>query len=195
MVGPGAVRFHVYYRQVGKSGWLVLPGLGAASTTGFSASFTGRGGESYIFKVAGEDAKGHIGEAAYAKTIVPVDDSATRKKRYFGNWGLSRSKRFYYNSEHRSKQAGDIFTYDFVGRQVFLIGSRGPDHGQLEITLDGRPFETIDLYAPKPEVRRVLWQSGALKPIVSITPHQLKARVVGTTGRPLVGIDAVARVR
>lgn len=195
MFGSPAIRFHVLYREQNDRSFKPLPGLGSEATLATSARFAGEPGQTYIFKVSGEDANGHIGAAARARTIVPVDDGASRYARYTGSWIAQSGDLFYRRGEHQSNQARASFTYDFDGRKVWLIGTRGPDRGRVRIFLDGVAYGTVDLYAPRAKPRAVLWSSPMVKPISSIKRHQLKVVVAGTSGRPLVGIDALARLK
>lgn len=195
MFGPSAVRFHVLYREQNDGSFKPLPALGSEVTTATSARFAGEAGQVYIFKVSGEDANGHIGAAARARTIVPIDDGASRYAQYTGRWTAQSGDRFYRLGEHQSHESGAVFTYDFDGRRVWLIGAKGPDRGRARIFLDGRAYGTIDMYAPTARPRRVLWSSPTVKPISSIRQHRLKVVVAGTSGRPLVGIDALARLK
>lgn len=195
MLDSPVVRFHVVYRERNERDFKPLPNLGSEVTTAKSAFFTGEAGQTYIFKVRGEDAAGHIGAPAKARTIVPVDDEASHYKQYFGSWAAAAGDRFYFRGEHQSREADAAFIYNFDGRKVWLIGTKGPDRGQAQVYLDGIEYGTIDLQAPTHRARRVLWASPTLKPISSITQHQLKVVVSGTAGRPLVGIDALARLK
>ena len=194
MFGPAVVRFHVAYRERNEAAFKPLPALGSAVTTATAARFVGRPGQTYIFKVSAEDAGGHIGAPAVARTVVPVDDGGSRYKLYAGRWERVAGDRFYLGGEHQSREAGAAFTYNFDGRRVYLIGSKGPDRGQAEVVLDGASYGLIDLYAAEASARRVLWASPLLKPI-GFKPHRLRVIVTGTDGRPLVGVDAVARVK
>lgn len=195
MLGPSAVRFHVLYREQNDGSFRPLPALGSEVTTATSARFAGEPGQVYIFKVSAEDGRGHIGAPARARTIVPVDDGASPYARYTGSWTAQSGDGFYRLGEHQSNETGAVFTYDFDGRRVWLIGAKGPDRGRALVFLDGLAYGTIDMYAPTARPRRVLWSSPTVKPISSIKRHQLKVVVAGTSGRPLVGIDALARLK
>ncbi|MCB1130880.1 MAG: alpha-L-fucosidase [Verrucomicrobiae bacterium] len=46
---------------------------------------------------------------------------------------------------HQATADGDAFAFTFEGTDVEWIGSRGKDHGKVELTLDGKPQGTIDL--------------------------------------------------
>ena len=188
-------RYHVLYRQQFDRKWQVLPSLGSEVTTARRASFVGRPGETYVFRIAGEDAKGHVGAPAIVKTIVPLDDNVDRYKKYRGAWVTSRTRRYFQRTEHQSKRSGDVFTYKFDGRRVFLIGSKGPKRGEARIFVDGVSYGTADFKARTYRTRKLLWRSPALKPVSSIKQHTLKVVVVGTRGRPRIGIDAVARTK
>lgn len=195
MAGTPIARFHVLYREQSESSFKPLPSIGSEVTAARSAIFVGEPDRTYIFKVRGEDARGHIGAAARSRTIVPIDDIASQHVQYNGVWTSKKNRRFYLRSEHQSREAGAVMTYSFDGRRVWLIGTKGPGRGEIDITLDGVNYGSIDLHASKMRPRQTLWSSPKLKPISSIKRHRLKVEVVGTPGRPLVGIDALARLK
>lgn len=188
-------KFYVLYRRQFDRKWEVLPSLGTEVTTARRASFVGKPGETYVFRIAGIDTKGHVGAPAIVKTVVPLDDNADNYKRYRGTWVTSRKRNYFQRTEHQSKTSGDVFTYKFDGRRVYLIGSKGPKRGQAKIFVDGVSYGTVDFKARSYRTRKLLWRSPPLKPVSSIKRHKLKVVVVGTRGRPRIGIDAVARTR
>ena len=192
-IGHQVVQFRVVYRRKNDRQWRALPALGAITTTARRAWFSGEPGETYEFRVKGETAKGRLGPPSFAETMVPVDDDQNRDKKYRGDWVTSRTKRYYLRTEHQSAKAGSSLTYSFDGTRVFLMGSKGPKRGQAKIFVDGVNYGTVDFRARTYRTRRLLWSSPSLKPISSIRRHRLKVVVVGTRGRPRIGIDALAQ--
>jgi hypothetical protein len=51
----------------------------------------------------------------------------------------------------------------FRGSLVRWLGSRGPDHGQAEVYLDGSLVDTVDAYAPQAQASQVLFETQGLE--------------------------------
>lgn len=62
-----------------------------------------------------------------------------------------------------SRLSGARAKWNVIGRQVALWSPRGPDFGEVEIRLDGRPVAKLDLRAEALEPSRVVWQSHPLR--------------------------------
>jgi hypothetical protein len=76
------------------------------------------------------------------------------------------------------------------GPVTIQSGASSPTTGEFQIAYDGGPWSPpIDTHAPAPRVRQVLDThtfTGAA------SAHTVKLRVVGTSGRPDVAVDAFA---
>lgn len=90
-----------------------------------------------------------------------------------------------------ASDAGATLTVDFVGEGVRVIGTKGPDHGLLDIYLNGALVDTVDLYAPEMAYQAELLSNRNL----TLTNHRLTLKVRGEPGAgsngTRVGIDAI----
>lgn len=95
---------------------------------------------------------------------------------YSGRWALQSTRR------------GARMSFTFAGTGITWLGPEGPTRGRAKVWLDGRYLGTIDAYAtgfrPRAELFRRTWKSHGT--------HTLTIEIVGTTGRPVVSIDAFA---
>jgi hypothetical protein len=74
----------------------------------------------------------------------------------------------------------------FSGSGVALIGPKGPGRGRSAIYIDGHYVTTIDQTATSFVARR-----GLLVRSLAAGSHTLVVKALGTTGRPMVAIDAI----
>ncbi|CAN5622391.1 hypothetical protein BH10ACT10_BH10ACT10_07760 [soil metagenome] len=75
---------------------------------------------------------------------------------------------------------------DQAGKHVALVGAAGPNHGKYAVYLDGRKVSTVDTYSATKVPRRVAWDRA-----LPAGHHAIKLINLGTTGRPIVQLDAV----
>ncbi len=90
-----------------------------------------------------------------------------------------------------STSAGSSATLPFTGRGVAWVSPKTTGRGQAEISIDGAYVATIDLASGPSGPRWIAftrsWPDTA--------PHKITVRVLGTTGRPRVDIDAFVVLR
>ncbi|MBP1962792.1 family 20 glycosylhydrolase [Paenibacillus aceris] len=94
--------------------------------------------------------------------------SGNNQFNYSGAWTIA--------NESISGTANDEFQMKFTGKQIILIGTKGPGQGIAAISIDGGAERMIDLYAAAS-------QSGAdlfVSPMLSSGPHTIKVRTTGT---------------
>jgi hypothetical protein len=108
-----------------------------------------------------------------------------------GTWTRAPSVNAYSELPVYSKQAGATATIAFEGRSVSWIATRGPTRGKARVLVDGVLVTTVDLRASSTQYRRVVFGMSW----VNAGPHSLEIRVVGTSGRPRVDLDALVVVR
>jgi hypothetical protein len=94
-------------------------------------------------------------------------------------------------SERMTSTAGGTATYVATARSLAVVARRGPGRGFLQIWLDGKLRATVDLAAATLSGRAVVW-SGAWS---AAGRHTVQVKALGTSGRPLVGIDGLLVVR
>lgn len=108
-----------------------------------------------------------------------------------GTWLPSLVKRGYSELPVFSTEAGATATFEFTGRSVAWISMRAPSRGQATVSIDGTVVATVDLYASRKQVRRIVfsrtWSSAG--------SHVLRIEVLGApSSRARVDLDALAVV-
>ena len=124
-----------------------------------------------------------------AQTIVV--GQSNRRIDYDGRWGAARHPAYSADTIRWSNSAGATATFQFTGRSVAWIGPRGPTRGKAHVYVDGRYSRTIDLYASRFQARNTVWSQTWTK----AGGHTIRIEVVGTRGRPTVGIDELRFAR
>lgn len=102
-------------------------------------------------------------------------ESARAEIAYQGRWRVAEGEAFSAGRAHHSRFPGDTARLGLLGDRVAWIGSRGPDHGQADVLVDGVVRAGVDLYAPQPEF-------GARLCELDLGPgrHELTIRVRGS---------------
>ena len=75
---------------------------------------------------------------------------------------------------------------ELLGRTVELVSRTGPARGKARIYVNGVLKATVDLYAASYQNQRVVWTASWS----STAKRTITVRVVGTSGRPRVDLDA-----
>ena len=118
-----------------------------------------------------------------------VDDDQLE---YEGSWSVEDHPAAAGRKQHVASRAGGQASVRFVGNQVRLIGSVGPQGGQADVFVDGtKQLCGIDFWCPQPRDQQVLYYKNGL----AQGPHTLKIASLGTRN-PLssdtrIWIDAV----
>ena len=84
-----------------------------------------------------------------------------------------------------SQVAGSLVTFTFTGPSVAWVGPTGPTRGKAYVYLDGTLLTTVDTYSSSFSARRVLQTI-----YTSNATHRVAIRVLGTSGRPWIAVDA-----
>jgi hypothetical protein len=146
-------------------------------------------GQTFRFEVVATDPAGRTSAPGTAMTVVPFDD-ASPGVAYTGTWIVLSAPDRYFEAVHVSGITDSTVTFSATGTAITIVGDRGPDTGEFQIAYDGGPWSPpIDSHAPALQVRQVLDThtfTGAA------SAHTVKLRVVGTSGRPNVAVDAFA---
>lgn len=79
---------------------------------------------------------------------------------------------------------GAEFEVHFTGSQIYLIGTKDPNHGTAEIYIDEKPVGTIDTYAASRSLGQVIYASDTL----SDGSHTLRLVVTNKA----IGVEAAA---
>ncbi len=90
-------------------------------------------------------------------TVCPSDAEVL----YFGVWAQVPCQSV--PDRRRSNSPFAACEVAFRGSLARWFGSRGPDHGQADVYLDGNLVDTVDAYAPHPQAAQVLFETQGLK--------------------------------
>lgn len=129
-------------------------------------------------EVTGEarDVAGHTNTKALKPQVQLVDArSASRLLTLKGDWKTIRKDGAVKGTLLRGRGAGAEVRLRFTGAQLAIVARRGPDSGQLKVILGRTLVETLDLYSPTVDGRRVVL-------VHNVPPgtHVLKLRASGT---------------
>lgn len=78
------------------------------------------------------------------------------------NWQQRTGSEFRYANGLVAKQPNARVKWNVVGDQVTLWSPRGPEYGETEVRVDGRPLAVTSLYAAKPAPSQPVWTSAKL---------------------------------
>ena len=159
----------------------------STSLTGTSLDRALGHGHTYRFRVRAVDGAGNVGAWATGPTfrLTHYGESSASVK-YSGTWSTSTSSVYWGGKAKASSQAGAKASLTFTGRSVEVVSRKGPARGKAQIYINGVLKATVDLYAASYQNQRVVW-TGSWSSSASRT---ITLRVVGTSGRPRVDLDA-----
>jgi hypothetical protein len=141
----------------------------------------------YAFRVRAIDRAGNVGAWATGATFRISRKSETHSSvTYTGTWTLSKSPVFWGGQAMASNSVGARASITFTGRSIAWVASTGPTRGKAEIYVDGIRVATVDLYAATSAHQKVVWASSW----TTATSRTIRVRVLGTSGRPRVDLDA-----
>jgi hypothetical protein len=155
----------------------------------------------YQFRASAIDSLGNasapVASPAYHLSVSD-DNSGTPK--FSGSWstqkGNAASAGAYGNTVHEATapQAGkaNTVTFTFTGTEVALLAALGPDRGQVSISVDNRPAQNVDLYAPSQQQATLVGSvSGLSAGTHTVTVNVLSSRNPASSSTR-VDIDAFA---
>ena len=103
-----------------------------------------------------------------------------------GHWTASFAPAYYGGRAMSSQVVGASARITFTGQQVAWVSTVGPTRGQARVYVDGAYVRTLDLRGSSIATRRIVY----VQAWTSSETHTLEIRVVGTSGRPRVDVDA-----
>jgi glycerophosphoryl diester phosphodiesterase len=177
--GSGIARFRVQVRRNANisTRWVTLrPRRGRRTAT-----FRGRAGLSYLFRLRARDRYGNLSRYAYAVTVVPRDDRS-RRIRYSRGWKRIRRRGAYGRTLRRTRRAGATARIAFRGTRASLIAHRSRRAGRVLITLAGRSH-VVSLRG-RSRHRRVVFRSRRLL-------SRRHVLVIRSLGGGAVDLDAI----
>jgi hypothetical protein len=126
-----------------------------------TATFRGRPGHAYVFRVRSRDLDGNLSTYAYASTVVPLDDRSRRIRRS-PRWLRVRDRDAYGGGVSRTVAAGSSMRLRFRGDRVALIASRSRRGGRLRVAI-GKSPHLVSLRGKRAH-RQVVFRSKVLRP-------------------------------
>ena len=181
--GRGVVGYEL--ERLRGSSWVSVP-LATAMDT--SAIVPLAPGQVHRFRVRATDRAGNVGAWAPAAAfrLVAVQETSAAVHRT-GHWTTVSSPSFSGRAEIASQVAGASARITFTGDRVAWVSTVGPTRGQARVYVDGAYDRTVDLRAAAIVARQIVYVRSWTTP----GKHTLEIRVVGTSGRPRVDVDAL----
>jgi subtilisin len=159
-----------------------------------TAAFRGLGfSVTHGFRVRAQDSDGDWSPwVATAVSVLPtaVNDRSSGLV-YHGTWRQTASWLATSGSITTSTQRGAFVRYRFTGLGVAIVAPTSATRGKASVYIDGVYRTTIDLLASTRQDRRVVYARS----FGSSGTHTIEWRVLGTSGRPTVSIDAFVVLR
>lgn len=114
---------------------------------------------------------------------------------YIGSgWASGPQSGCYFADNHYSRTAGDSVTFEFAGTNIKWYGTVAPNHGIMNISIDGGDETTIDCYSSERTDSILLFDSGEL----ADGTHTLTVTVTGNknsaSGDCYINVDRVSIV-
>jgi hypothetical protein len=155
-------------------------------TTATNAVTAALPGHRYRFRVRAFDKVGRASAWATGPTLIAsAAQEITAAAKYSAGWITASHAAYLGGKVLASRTTGAHVTYKFTGRSFGLVGPSGPTRGKAYAYLDGKLLLTFDTYSPTFQPRRVLQTI-----FTSAGTHTVTIRVLGTSGRPWVAVDA-----
>jgi hypothetical protein len=144
-------------------------------------------GNDYRFRVKAQDRAGNwsLWRASRTFTLSARQENSSAIT-YEGSWRRGALSGAYGGYVTRASAAGSEATFRFTGREVAWVSTMSPSRGIAVVRVDGVKVATIDLYRESLRTRAVVWTYSW----DSAATHRVKIRVLGTSGRPRVDVDA-----
>ncbi|MFZ2517053.1 MAG: glycoside hydrolase domain-containing protein [Candidatus Lutibacillus vidarii] len=186
-----AITYDVQFRSVtlsptGVRGY-TTPTTWFTKTTTTTATLTGSVSGVYQVQARATDSYGTVGAwSPWFTVTMPVDDRATSFG-YTGAWTAGSDSRYYSGTYRLTSAAGAKVTVTAWTDQVSVVGVRASTCGKATVTIDGVLQATIDAYGATAAYRQTLATIT-----VPYGRHTITVTNLGTSGRPLLILDALA---
>jgi hypothetical protein len=149
-------------------------------------------GHTYRFVVGAFDAAGNRSAYAYGVTFrAEAHHETSTQITYSGSWPRYTWASAFGGYERTASAAGATATFRFTGRSVAWVAPTASNRGRAYVYLDGTYLGWLDMYSASTVARKVVfsrnWSTSAA--------HTLAVRVVGTSGRPSIDVDAFTVLR
>jgi hypothetical protein len=179
--GNGLSRYQVQIQRDGT--WRSVTLASSKATTHRVTLSTG---SFYAVRVRAVDRAGLVG-AWKTSPVVQVRrvDDASSTLRWSGSWSVRSASGFLGGKAHRGQTRDVAVSYTFRGTSIAWVSAKSTDMGQAFVEIDGKYIATVDLKASSSQTRRVVFARQ-----LPDGEHTIRVRVVGTSGRPFVYVDA-----
>jgi probable HAF family extracellular repeat protein len=160
--------------------------LPSTTTTTITPSLTPSA--TYRFRVAAKDKAGNVSAWAYGPSfkVSAYQENSTEVTYPAGTWTRAALSGSYGGYTKYAKTSGAKAKVTFTGSSVAWVAPQSSTRGKADVYVDGAYTSTVDLYASTAQARKVVFT----KSWATSGNHTLEVRVLGTTGRPQVDVDA-----
>ncbi len=149
-------------------------------------------GHTYRFRVRATDKAGNIGDWDYGPTFRPtIIQETSAGVIQTGLWTNVADVTALGMALDETTAAGASARLSFFGRDVAWAAERGPGHGLAKVYIDGSYVATVDLNATADSPRRVVFR----RHWATAGTHLIRLVALGTSGRPIVDVDAFLVLR
>jgi len=151
------------------------------------ARVTLKPGRAEVFRVVATDKLGNRSRSpAFSVGMVLRDSDAPGWRQPSAGWKPKRTKGAFGGSLLMGSATAKAVATEFRGDGVALVAPVGPGRGTVQVRIDGRRWQTVDLEHPRSMQRRIVFSRR-----LPDGQHRLKVR--GLQGRPV--IDAILFTR
>ena len=116
-----------------------------------------------------------------------VTDDRSSRIRLSGSWWYTSARNAINGTLLRSSDPGATAKFRFTGRELELIGRRGPGRGTIDVFINGRRVSRVDMSAARKQPKSVMysqtWRTSRTRVV--------KLVVVRTPNRSKVELDAI----
>jgi subtilisin family serine protease len=167
--------------------------VSTAATTRSTTYSSLAAGSSHRFRVRALDTDGYWSPWAENPSPYLISSVGDRSSSlgYAGTWRKTTSSAAIGQTLTSSTSRGATMTYRFTGRAAAIVAPTSPTRGKATVYVDGVYKATIDLRTSTSRSRRVVYAIS----YATAGTHTIQLRVLGTSGRPTVSLDAVVILR
>jgi hypothetical protein len=143
-----------------------------------------------VFEMVATDLAGNADDAQTPSMTAKLVESTSPALTYSSGWTKILAAKASGKVVHAATRSGARATYAFTGRAVAFVTTKGPKMGKAEVWVDGVLATTLDLRSSSITYRQVAWETAWETP----GAHTVVIKVLGTSGRPRVDVDAFLRL-
>jgi hypothetical protein len=179
----GVIRYEVRTKRGAAGAWSAV-----SSQTAPTRAFAGLGSGSWYIAVRAVDAAGRKSAWSQVVTVVPRDDRA---------WSFTSGTRrptgpfFIQGTETKTSRTGAKMTIHFSGSAFYLLGTSAPKRGKLRVTIDGRSWIVDEGRYHGARATTTTHRVLIFSRTLGNKKHIAVITCLGTSGRPVIDVDAV----